>query len=127
MNKEIDNIIKNRDWNFSDISNLKNTIESIYLELKGQLTDSQKLDLIWDMNVTFDGNFGDSFSEVVKIKLSAEIAERITILLKEAKVVFQQTKPVETKVPQEIETIETVENDGTTAKTRVGNIKVNRV
>lgn len=124
MKKEIDIIIRNRDWNFSDISNLKETIDSIYLELQGQLTGSQKLDLIWDMDVTFDGNFGDSFNEVVKIKLSAEIAERITVLLKEAKVVFNKVKPVETKVPQE-----TVvdENDKNTANTRVGNIKVNRV
>ena len=127
MKKDIDNIIKNREWNFTDISNLKETIESIYLELQGQLTGSQKLDLIWDMDVTIDGNFGDSFNELVKIKLSAEIAERISILLKEAKVVFGKNKTVENKVPQEIETIETVENDGTTAKTRVGNIKVNRV
>jgi len=127
MKKDIDNIIKNREWNFTDISNLKETIESIYLELQGQLTGSQKLDLIWDMDVTIDGNFGESFNELVKIKLSAEIAERISILLKEAKVVFGKNKTVENKVPQEIETIETVENDGTTAKTRVGNIKVNRV
>tara|TARA_R110001592_G_scaffold224032_1_gene479529 strand:- start:1726 stop:2109 length:384 start_codon:yes stop_codon:yes gene_type:complete len=127
MKEEIDIIIKNRDWNFSDISNLKQTIESIYIELKTQLSGSQKLDLVWDMNVTFDGNFGDSFNEIVKIKLSADIAERITVLLKKAKVVFNQNETTENKVPQETESVILEPKDNSTAKTRVGNIKVNRV
>ena len=57
------------------------------------------------MNVTFDGNFGDSFNEIVKIKLSADIAERITVLLKKAKVVFNQNETTENKVPQETESV----------------------
>lgn len=129
MKDEIDNIIRNKDWSFTDITNLKDTIGGIFMELDGQLSGNQKLDLVWDSDVTFDGNFGERFNELVKLKLSAEIAERITVLLKEAKVVFKSNSIVESKEDGTNGTPESVEvsTDGKEVKTRVGNVKVNRV
>ncbi len=125
MKDEIDNIIKNREWTFNDISNMNETIKSIFSELKGQLTGSQKLELVWETDVEFTGNFGDCFNELLEVKLSAEIAERITILLKEAKVIFGETKKKPKVVPQETKGSKT-KSDGE-VETRVGTIKVNRV
>ncbi len=124
MKEEIDNIIKNREWTFNDISNMNDTIDGIFTELKGQLTGSQKLELVWETDVEFTGNFGDCFNELLKVKLSAEIAERITSLLKEAKVVFGKEKKKPKVVPSEIKGSDTDSDDE--VKTRVGTIKVNR-
>jgi len=128
MNERIDNIIQSRDWTFDAISNLRETIDSIYMELQGELSGSEKLDIVWDMDVEITGNFGEGFNDLVKIKLSAIIAERISILLKQAKVVFEKpdTKAQLPEVPKEKPKTKVSVND-TTANTRIGDVKVERI
>ena len=128
MNDRIDNIIQSRDWTFDDISNLRETVDSIYLELQGEMTGNEKLEIVWDMDVEIKGNFGEGFNDLVKIKLSAVIAERISLLLKQAKVVFEKsdTKAQLPEVPQEKKKTKVSVNDKT-ANTRVGDVKVERI
>ena len=134
MKRKIDEIILGREWNFSDISNMKETITSIFQELYNNMTATEKLDIIWDTDVEFTGNFGEGFYKLLEISLTAEIAGRINELLKEATVSFNKendsvslnkvVKVNETlKEKKEVSIKETDEG----VETRAGSVKVKRV
>jgi len=79
---------------------MENTIAVIVNEVDGELTSTYKLNLIWETPVITDSTlvFGSLFNEMVKAELSALTAERISSKLKEAKIIFNETKVEEIKV-----------------------------
>tara|TARA_R100000329_G_scaffold100815_1_gene83145 strand:+ start:3712 stop:4116 length:405 start_codon:yes stop_codon:yes gene_type:complete len=134
MKRKIDEIILGREWNFSDISNMKETITSIFQELYNNMTATEKLDIIWDTDVEFTGNFGEGFYKLLEISLTAEIAGRINELLKEATVSFNKendsvslNKVVKVnETPKEKKEVSIKETDEG-VETRAGSVKVKRV
>ena len=128
MKRKIDEIILGREWNFSDISNMKETITSIFQELYNNMTATEKLDIIWDTDVEFTGNFGEGFYKLLEISLTAEIAGRINELLKEATVSFNKENEVVkvNETPKENKEVSIKETDNG-VETRAGSVKVKRV
>ena len=128
MKKKIDEIILGREWNFSDISNMKETITSIFQELYSNMTATEKLDIVWDTDVEFTGNFGEGFYKLLEISLTAEIAGRINELLKEATVSFNKENEVVkvNETPKEKKEVSIKETDNG-VETRAGSVKVKRV
>lgn len=128
MKKKIDEIILGREWNFSDISNMKETITSIFQELYNNMTATEKLDIVWDTDVEFAGNFGEGFYKLLEISLTAEIAGRINELLKEATVSFNKENEVVkvNETPKEKKEVSIKETDNG-VETRAGSVKVKRV
>tara|TARA_R110002020_G_scaffold32126_2_gene99202 strand:+ start:49 stop:444 length:396 start_codon:yes stop_codon:yes gene_type:complete len=99
MKDKIDKIINAREWSFAQISDMENTIAVIVNEVNGELTSTDKLNLIWESVVITDETiFGSLFNEMVKAELSALTAERISSKLKEAKIIFNETEIEEPKV-----------------------------
>tara|TARA_R110002110_G_scaffold385224_5_gene596799 strand:- start:888 stop:1289 length:402 start_codon:yes stop_codon:yes gene_type:complete len=99
MKDKIDKIINAREWSFAQISDMENTIAVIVNEVNGELTSTDKLNLIWESVVITDETiFGSLFNEMVKAELSALTAERIASKLKEAKIIFNETKVEEVKI-----------------------------
>ncbi len=128
MMKKIDEIILGREWNFSDISNMKETITSIFQELYNNMTATEKLDIIWDTDVEFTGHFGEGFYKLLEITLTAEIAGRINELLKEATVSFNKENEVVkvSETPKEKKEVSIKETENG-VETRAGSVKVKRI
>jgi len=126
--KKIDEIILGREWNFSDISNMKETITSIFQELYTNMTATEKLDIIWDTDVEFTGHFGEGFYKLLEITLTAEIAGRINELLKEATVSFNKENEVVkvSETPKEKKEVSIKETENG-VETRAGSVKVKRI
>tara|TARA_R100000479_G_scaffold168155_2_gene109001 strand:- start:574 stop:948 length:375 start_codon:yes stop_codon:yes gene_type:complete len=83
--------VLSREWSFKEISNLKNTIDSLSEEIYNEAKLIERFELIRDVKINegFVGfSFEDSFREAVKIKLKGEIAEVITEMLGEATINF---------------------------------------
>jgi hypothetical protein len=83
--------VLSRKWSFKEISNLKNTIDSLSEEIYNEAKLIERFELIRDVKINegFVGfSFEDSFREAVKIKLKGEIAEVITEMLGEATINF---------------------------------------
>ena len=97
--KEIIEIIKSkvlaRNWSFSQISNLKTTIESLAQETYSELSLMERYSIVRDTRVNdmFVGMLlEDVFREIVMTTLRGEIAEIIRNLLENATVDFGGNK-----------------------------------
>ena len=83
--------VLSRNWTFKEISNLKNTVDSLSEEIYNESKLIERFELIRDVKINegFVGfAFEDTFREAVKIKLKGEIAEVITEMLGEATINF---------------------------------------
>jgi len=83
--------VLSRNWTFKEISNLKNTVDSLSDEIYNESKLIERFELIRDVKINegFVGfSFEDTFREAVKIKLKGEIAEVITEMLGEATINF---------------------------------------
>jgi hypothetical protein len=82
-------------WTFSEISNLKETINYICEEVYNESTVVERFQLVRDLiiNDVFIGKtFEDAFREAIKIQLSGDIAGVITEMLGEATINFGGNK-----------------------------------
>jgi len=80
-----------RDWTFSEISNLKQTIDLLCNEIYSESKLSERFDLLRDVRVneSFVGHtFEDMMREAINTKLSGEIAGVIRNMLNTATVNF---------------------------------------
>jgi hypothetical protein len=87
--------VLSRNWTFKEISNLKNTVDSLSEEIYNESKLIERFELIRDVKINegFVGfSFEDTFREAVKIKLKGEIAEVITEMLGEATINFGGNK-----------------------------------
>lgn len=87
--------VLSRNWTFKEISNLKNTVDSLSDEIYNESKLIERFELIRDVKINegFVGfSFEDTFREAVKIKLKGEIAEVITEMLGEATINFGGNK-----------------------------------
>ena len=87
--------VLSKQWTFTEISNLKETIDSLCSELYSEMTFIERFQLIREtrINEVFVGQtYEDSMREAVKITLSGEIAETIRSMLGEATVNFGGNK-----------------------------------
>ena len=92
MNNEIIKLkVLARSWTFSEISNLKKTIDSLASEIYSESKLSERFDLIREIKIN-EGFIGHTFEDVmrsaIKTKLSGEIAGVIRIMLNTATVDF---------------------------------------
>jgi len=92
MNSEIIKLkVLARSWTFSEISNLKQTIDSLANEIYSESKLSERFDLIREIKIN-EGFVGHTFEDVmrnaIKTKLSGEIAGVIRIMLNTATVDF---------------------------------------
>lgn len=83
--------VLSKQWTFTEISNLKSTIDSLCSELYSEMTLLDRFNLIREIRIN-DGFVGhtyeDSMREAVRITMSGEIAETIRSMLGEATVSF---------------------------------------
>ena len=87
--------VLSRAWSFTEISNLKETINYICEEVYNESTISERFELIRGLKINdaFIGKtFEDSFREAIKIQLSGDIAGVITEMLGEATINFGGNK-----------------------------------
>ena len=92
MNNEIIKLkVLARSWTFSEISNLKKTIDSLSNEIYNESKLSERFNLIREVKIN-EGFAGHTFEDVmrnaIKTKLSGEIAGVIRIMLNTATVDF---------------------------------------
>tara|TARA_B100001094_G_C17837119_1_gene626085 strand:+ start:323 stop:697 length:375 start_codon:yes stop_codon:yes gene_type:complete len=96
MNNEIIKIkVLARSWTFSEISNLKKTIDSLCNEIYSESKLIERFELIREVKIN-EGFVGHTFEDVmrdaIKIKLSGEIAGVIRDMLDTATVDFGGNK-----------------------------------
>lgn len=87
--------VLSKQWTFTEISNLKETIDSLCAELYSEMTFVERFQLIREVRINdiFVGQtYEDCMREAVKITLSGEIAETIRSMLGEATVNFGGNK-----------------------------------
>lgn len=87
--------VLSKQWTFTEISNLKETIDSLCSQLYSEMTFVERFQLVREtrINEVFVGQtYEDSMREAVKITLSGEIAETIRSMLGEATVNFGGNK-----------------------------------
>ena len=93
MNDEIIKLkVLAKAWTFTEISNLKNTIDILCNEIYSESKLSERFDLIREVKINegFVGHtFEDVMREAIKIKLSGEIAGVIRNMLNTATVDFK--------------------------------------
>jgi len=83
--------VLSRNWTFKEISNLKNTVDSLSEEIYSETALIDRFELLRNVKINegFVGfTFEDSFRKALKIKLKGEIAEVITEMLGEATINF---------------------------------------
>lgn len=89
--KVIEALVKSRTWSFVEISNMKNTINTLCDEIYNESKLIDRFELIRDVTITerFIGfSFEDCIREATRMKLSGDIAEAITEMLGEATISF---------------------------------------
>ena len=77
--KVIEALVKSRTWSFVEISNMKNTINTLCDEIYNESKLIDRFELIRDVTITerFVGfSFEDCIREATRMKLSGDIAER---------------------------------------------------
>jgi hypothetical protein len=87
--------VLSKQWTFVEISNLKETIDSLCAELYSEMTFVERFQLIREVRINdaFVGQtYEDCMREAVKITLSGDIAETIRSMLGEATVNFGGNK-----------------------------------
>lgn len=87
--------VLSRQWTFTEISNLKETIDALCSELYSEMTFVDRFQLIREIRIqeVYVGQtYEDCMREAVKITLSGEIAETIRLMLGEATVNFGGNK-----------------------------------
>jgi hypothetical protein len=87
--------VLSKQWTFTEISNLKATIDSLCSELYSEMTFTDRFQLIREIRIqeVFVGQtYEDCMREAVKITLSGEIAETIRSMLGGATVDFGGNK-----------------------------------
>jgi len=96
MNDEIIKLkVLAKAWTFTEISNLKNTIDGLCNDIYSESKLSERFELIREtkINEGFVGHtFEDVMREAIKIKLSGEIAGVIRSMLNTATVDFKGNK-----------------------------------
>jgi len=83
--------VLSKQWTFTEISNLKTTIDNLCSELYSEMTLLDRFTLIREIRINdaFVGHtYEDAMREAVRITLSGEIAETIRSMLGEATVNF---------------------------------------
>ena len=87
--------VLSKQWTFTEISNLKETIDTLCSELYSEMTFIDRFQLIREIRIQeiFVGQtYEDCMREAVKLTLSGEIAETIRSMLGEATVNFGGNK-----------------------------------
>lgn len=96
MNTEMIRLkVLSRAWSFSEISNLKETIDFLCEEVYNESSISERFELVREVKINdaFIGNtFEDAFRQAIKIKLSGDIAGVITEMLGNATIQFGGNK-----------------------------------
>ena len=96
MNSEVIKLkVLAKAWTFSEISNLKKTIDILCNELYSESKLSERFDLVREIKINegFVGHtFEDVMREAIKTRLSGEIAGVIRIMLDSATVEFGGNK-----------------------------------
>jgi len=84
-----------KDWTFSEISNLKETIENLASDIYEEIKLIERFDLIREIRIkeTFVGHvFEDVIRETVMVSLRAEVADTVRNMLNNATVNFGGNK-----------------------------------
>jgi hypothetical protein len=87
--------VLSKQWTFTEISNLKETIDLLCSELYSEMTFVDRFQLIRETRIQeiyVGQTYEDCMREAVKITLSGEIAETIRLMLGEATVNFGGNK-----------------------------------
>jgi hypothetical protein len=95
MNDIIKQKVLARNWTFNEIAELKNTIETLSLEIYGEMKLIERFDLVREirMNENFVGHaFEDVMRESVMATLKADVAGIIREMLDDATVNFGGNK-----------------------------------
>lgn len=89
---EIENIVRNREWSFSELSNLRATISILGDEIYHEMNLMDRFSLVRDVEVYPSKTYEESMKKAVKIQLTGMIAEVFTKMLQTAKIDFGGNK-----------------------------------
>jgi len=95
MNDIIKQKVLAKNWTFNEISNLKETIESLAGNIYGEMKLTERFDLIREIRIkeAYVGHvFEDVMRETVMITLRAEVADTVRNMLNNATVNFGGNK-----------------------------------
>jgi hypothetical protein len=86
--------LNTRVWSFSEIANVSNTIETLTQTVYDRLPTTDKLKLVWDVEVfaeemTF---FGELYTKTIMAELRVMVADIVKDELSKAKVAFSKTE-----------------------------------
>ena len=90
--EEIETIVRNRDWSFSELSNLRSTISTLGDEIYHEMNLMDRFSMIRDAEVYPSKTYEESMKKAVKIELTGMIAEVFTKMLQTAKIDFGGNK-----------------------------------
>jgi hypothetical protein len=91
MNDLIKQKVLSRNWSFNEISNLKNTIESLSNELYLEMKLQERFDILRELRIREDYvgfTFEDIMRQAVMASLQGEVAETIKNMLNNATINF---------------------------------------
>jgi len=91
MNDLIKQKVLSRNWSFNEISNLKNTIESLSSELFLEMKLQERFDILRELRIREDYvgfTFEDIMRQAVMSSLQGEVAETIKNMLSNATINF---------------------------------------
>jgi len=95
MNEIIKQKVLAKNWTFNEISNLKETIESLAGNIYGEMKLTERFDLIREIRIkeTYVGEvFEDVMKQTVMVSLRAEVADTVRNMLNNATVNFGGNK-----------------------------------
>tara|TARA_R100001463_G_scaffold95349_1_gene149928 strand:- start:86 stop:451 length:366 start_codon:yes stop_codon:yes gene_type:complete len=95
MNDIIKQKVLAKNWTFNEISNLKDTIEKLSLDIYGEMKLIERFDLVREVRIkeSYIGHtLEDTIREVVMVSLRAEVANTVRNMLDSATVNFGGNK-----------------------------------
>jgi len=116
--------LNTRVWSFSEIANVSNTIETLTQTVYDRLPTTDKLKLVWDIEVfaeemTF---FGELYTKTIMAELRVIVADIVKQELSYANVAFSQT---EIKIKEDIKNVPKGSLGGKPHKERTADEKKN--
>lgn len=90
------NELNTRVWTFKEIANVSTTVETLTKMVYENLSNFDRLELVWDVEVVVNDNkviyFGELYKEMVMSELRVMVADIVKDELSSAKIVFNKNE-----------------------------------
>lgn len=90
------NELNTRVWTFTEIANVSTTVETLTKMVFNNISNFDKLELVWDVEVVVNDNkviyFGELYTKMVMSELRVMVADIVKDELSSAKIVFNKNE-----------------------------------